>query len=129
MRDASGLLISRPVAKQAGLTSSDTAEVGGIGDEGDKSAYTAYLDSIRIGSLEFRDCAVTVLESRSVNGEDGLIGMDLFSNLLVTLDYPMHKIVLAPFLRGRRMIRTIGHRSQPARNNRLALKTASSRPA
>jgi len=37
-----------------------------------------------------------VLESRSVVGIDGLIGMDVFSNLLVTLDYPLRKVDLAP---------------------------------
>jgi hypothetical protein len=27
---------------------------------------------------------------------DGLIGMDVFSQFLVTLDYPMHKLLLGP---------------------------------
>jgi predicted aspartyl protease len=59
---ASGLLISRSVANHAGLTRFSNGEVRGIGGEGDKSAYTAYVDSIRIGTLEFRDCIVEVLD-------------------------------------------------------------------
>lgn len=93
---AGGLLISRLVAKQAGLEQFSATEIGGVGSDGEKSAYTAYVDSIKIGSLEFHNCAVTVLDSRSVVGGDGLIGMNVFSNLLVTLDYPMRKIILGP---------------------------------
>jgi len=93
---ASGLLISRSVAKQSGLESFAPTEVGGVGSAGGQAAYTAYVDSIKIGSLEFHDCAVTVLDSRSVVGVDGLIGMNVFSNLLVTLDYPMRKLTLMP---------------------------------
>ena len=78
---ASGLLISRSVAKQAGLEEFTTEEVRGIGSGNEKSAYTAYVESIKIGSLEFRDCEVRVLDSRSVVGNDGLIGMDMSSQI------------------------------------------------
>jgi predicted aspartyl protease len=93
---ASGLLISRSVANRAGLTRFSAGEVGGIGDKGDKSAYTAYVDSIKIGSLEFRDCQVEVMDERNVVDSDGLIGMDVFSSFLVTLDYPMRQLQLGP---------------------------------
>jgi predicted aspartyl protease len=93
---ASGLLISRSVAKRAGLEAFASMEMGGIGSGGEKTGYSAYVDSIKIGKLEFHDCAVDVLDSRDVVGNDGLIGMDVFSNLLVTLDYPMHRLDLSP---------------------------------
>ncbi|MBV8069103.1 MAG: aspartyl protease family protein [Acidobacteriaceae bacterium] len=93
---AGGVLISRSVAKQAGLEEFSATEVGGIGVGGEKPAYTAYVDTIKIGSLEFHDCAVTVFDSRDVVGVDGLIGMNVFSNFLVTLDYPMRRILLGP---------------------------------
>ena len=93
---AGGLLISRSVAKKAGLESFAAVQVGGIGDSDEKSAYSAYVDSIKIGKLEFHDCQVRVLDSREVAGGDGLIGMDVFASLLVTLDYPMRKLELAP---------------------------------
>jgi hypothetical protein len=71
--------------------------VGGIGDQGNKSSYTAYADSIRIGNLEFHDCAVEVVDSKhGMEDIDGLIGMNVFSRFLVTLDYPMHKLLLGP---------------------------------
>jgi predicted aspartyl protease len=94
---AGGLLVSRSVARHAGLIPFSQEEVAGIGDEGNKPGYTAYADSIRIGNLEFQDCAVEVMNSRNtMEDEDGLIGMDVFSDFLVTLDYPMRKLLLGP---------------------------------
>jgi predicted aspartyl protease len=94
---AGGLLISRSVAEHAGLKSLARLEVGGIGDQGAKGGYMAYADSIRIGSLEFQDCTVRVLDSRNVMDDtDGLIGMDVLAQFLVTLDFPMRKLVLSP---------------------------------
>jgi Aspartyl protease len=93
---ASGLLISRSIAEHAGLKAVSKEEFGGIGDQGSKLGYSAHVDSIRIGSLEFQNCTARVLNSRDVVGDDGLICMDVFSQFLVTLDYPMHKLVLGP---------------------------------
>jgi predicted aspartyl protease len=94
---AGGLLISRAVADRAGLKALSKAELGGIGDKGSKSGYTAYVDSIRIGSLEFQDCVVRVLDSKNVIDDiDGLIGMDVLGQFLVTLDFPMRELKLGP---------------------------------
>jgi predicted aspartyl protease len=93
---ASGLLISRSIAEHAGLKAFSQTEFGGIGDTGFKSGYTAFADSIRIGNLEFHDCTVRVIDSRNVVDSDGLIGMDVLSSFLVTLDFPMRKLMLAP---------------------------------
>jgi predicted aspartyl protease len=94
---AGGLLISRSVAEHAGLKAFSQTEMGGIGDKGAKSGYTAFADSIRIGNLEFHDCSVRVIDSRNVmDDSDGLIGMDVLSSFLVTLDFPMRKLLLGP---------------------------------
>lgn len=93
---ASGLVISRSVADRAGLKQFSQTEIGGVGSQGRKSAYTAFADDIKVGSLEFRDCRVEVIEQRNVVDVDGLIGMDVFSRFLITLDYPMRKLLLAP---------------------------------
>lgn len=93
---AGGIIISRSVANRAGLQRFSQSVAAGIGNRGEQSAYTAYADSIKIGSLEFRDCNVEVLDQRSVVDSDGLIGMDVFSRFLVTLDYPMRKLILGP---------------------------------
>ncbi len=75
---AGGLLISRSVANRAGLQQFSKNETSGIGDKGHQAAYTAFVDSIKIGSLEFRDCEVEVLDQRSIIDSDGLIGTDVF---------------------------------------------------
>jgi predicted aspartyl protease len=93
---ASGLLISRSIADHAGLKQFSRSEVGGVGNQGNKASYTAFADDIKIGSLEFKDCAVQVLDKGEVLDNDGLIGMDVFSRFVVTLDYPMRKLLLAP---------------------------------
>ncbi len=93
---ASGLVVSREVAQSAGLKLVSAGEMSGVGSEGAKKAFTAYADVIRIGSLEFHDCMVHVLDSRTVATTDGLVGMDVFSNFLVTLDYPTRKLTLSP---------------------------------
>jgi predicted aspartyl protease/Flp pilus assembly protein TadD len=94
---AGGLLVSRSVAEHAGLKPFSQTEMSGIGDKGNRPGYSAYADSIRIGNLEFQDCQVRVLDSRNGMGDsDGLIGMDVFSQFLVTLDYPVQKLLLGP---------------------------------
>jgi tetratricopeptide (TPR) repeat protein len=92
-----GLTVSPGFAKRAGLEPFSQDSIGGIGDEGEQSPYTALVDTIRVGSLEFHNCFVEVLKSRIFSpGDDGLIGMNVFSDMLVTLDYPMRKILLGP---------------------------------
>ncbi len=94
---AGGLLISRSVANHAGLKAFSQNEVAGIGDEGLRAGDTAYADSIHIGNLEFQNCQVEVVDKGHFPGDvDGLIGMNVFSRFLVTLDYPMRKLLLEP---------------------------------
>jgi predicted aspartyl protease len=93
---ASGLYINSALANKAGLKPLTRTQVGGIGDNGAQSGYLALADSIRIGGLEFRNCMVQVSDRRNVVGDDGLIGMDVFSQFAVTLDFPWRKLTLGP---------------------------------
>jgi predicted aspartyl protease len=93
---ASGLFIDRAVAERAGLQAVSHIQIGGIGDQGLAAGYTAYADSVRIGSLEFHDCLIEVSDRKGVVNSDGLIGADVFSNYLVTLNYPGRKLSLSP---------------------------------
>jgi Flp pilus assembly protein TadD len=93
---ASGLVISRAVAERAGLKTAARTQLWGIGDEGGQGGFIASVDAIKIGSLEFHNCMVTVTDRKDVIGIDGLIGTDVFSNYLITLDYPISKMFLAP---------------------------------
>ncbi len=92
---ASGLTINRAVAERAGLKPVARIELGGVGDQGPQGAFVAHVDSIRVGTLEFRDCTATVTDRKDILTMDGLIGTDVFSSYLVTLDYPMRKFLLS----------------------------------
>ncbi|HXY51741.1 MAG TPA: aspartyl protease family protein [Terriglobales bacterium] len=85
---ASGIMINRSLAEKAGVTRLSSVEFDGIGDKGNKSGYMALANSLKVGDLEFQNCPVQVIEARSVVGEDGLIGPDVFSGFLVDLDFP-----------------------------------------
>jgi len=91
---SSGLLINRRIAEKAGIKKIYASKVGGIGGKGSSDSYIGYADSIKIGNLEFRNCQVEVLEKRSVAGDDGLIGADVFEGFLVDLDFPNRKLKL-----------------------------------
>ena len=92
---ASGILVRRGVAEKAGISKITETKVWGIGNKGGRNAYYGIADTIRVGELEFQNCTVEVMESRSVADEDGLIGADVFSNFLVDLDFPDEKLKLS----------------------------------
>jgi predicted aspartyl protease len=93
---AGGLVVSRSVAAHAGIKPFSDADVGGIGDKGVKTGYRGFADTIQIGGLEFHDCVVTVVDNSRMMDIDGLIGMDVFSHFLITLDYPDRRLMLGP---------------------------------
>lgn len=92
---ADGILIDRPIAEHAGITKIDTTKVWGVGKKGMRDAYYGIADSIKIGDLAFRNCPVQVMESRSVAGDNGLIGADVFAQFLIDIDFPNEKLRLS----------------------------------
>jgi len=91
---SSGILVSQGIGEKAGITKVFTSKVWGTGDKGEKNSYVGYAESIKIGNLEFRDCPVEVLQKRSVVGDDGLIGGDVFEDFLMELDFYARKLKL-----------------------------------
>jgi len=91
---ASGILINRNLAEKAGVTKLSDMDIAGVGDKGNRSGYLGLANSLKVGELEFQDCTVQVLEQRSVTGEDGLIGTDVFAAFLVDIDFPSEKLHL-----------------------------------
>ena len=89
-----GLTLYRPAAERAGLKRPAGEPKSGAAG---KTNYTAIADSIRIGGLEFKNCAVNVIDSASPFDDGvGTIAADVFADFLVTLDLPMRKLGLAP---------------------------------
>lgn len=91
---ASGLFINSKLAKRAGIQPLSTTHIGGIGDQGSAAGYIGYADSIKVGELEFKNCLVEVSDKRSVLDDDGLIGADVFSHYLVSIDFAGEKLRL-----------------------------------
>jgi Tfp pilus assembly protein PilF/predicted aspartyl protease len=93
---AGGLLISRSIANHARLKPFAPVEISGIGDKDPDPGYSALVDSIRIGDFEFKNCPVHVVDNCRLSGSDGIIGMNIFAQFLVSLDYPAKKLLLTP---------------------------------
>jgi tetratricopeptide (TPR) repeat protein len=92
---ASGILVKRSIAEHADISKISEMKVWGVGNKGRRNAYVGIADSIKIGDLEFQNCPIEVMEGRSVAGEDGLIGADIFEDFLVDLDFPNEKLKLS----------------------------------
>lgn len=88
-----GLLLPRRMAEAAGLKKELETAVGGIGDKGQQKAYLAVVEDLRIGTLQFKQCPVEVVES---DFPFALIGADVFSKFLVTIDIPSNTMALDP---------------------------------
>lgn len=93
---ASGITISRAAAMFLGIQREDTTLIGGIGDQAKVKTSVTHVASVKIGGVEFTNCPVEILEKWSVLDDDGLIGGDVFSASLLTLDFPKHELRLAP---------------------------------
>lgn len=92
---AGGIVVDRKVAEKAGVRKIVQTHIGGIGDKGDVSGYIGYVESIKIGTLEFQDCYIETIEKKSALVEDGLIGADVFAHFLVDLDFSDGKFRLS----------------------------------
>lgn len=90
----SGLLISRAAARHSGLKPIYQNDVLGTGGQATRGGFVGIADSIAIGEVEFHNCAVQVMDVNFPNGADGIIGLEILSSYLITLDYPAKKLTL-----------------------------------
>jgi tetratricopeptide (TPR) repeat protein len=91
---SSGILINQKLADKAGIARIVDTEVHGIGDQNTRS-YLGIAKSIKIGQLEFQNCAVGVIDERNLLSEDGFIGTDVFESFLIEIDVPGGKLRLS----------------------------------
>ncbi|HEX3154018.1 MAG TPA: retropepsin-like aspartic protease, partial [Candidatus Angelobacter sp.] len=92
---SSGITITRKLAEKIGARKLSEQAIEGVGKSGPAVGYKAWVDKVVIGDLEFHDCFVQATP-REIAEVDGIIGMDVFSKYLVTLDMPAHKLRLQP---------------------------------
>jgi tetratricopeptide (TPR) repeat protein len=93
---ASGITIGNKLAEKAGVVKIVDSYFGGLGDRGPVQSYLGWVDKINIGGVEFRNYIVEVSSKKDIVDEAGLIGADVFSKFLITLDFRNQKLMLAP---------------------------------
>jgi predicted aspartyl protease len=94
---AGGIVINANLAARLRVKRLAATMVSGLGDSGDTRGWVGVAERVRVGAVEFRDAVVTVSESPSVGGEQGLVGTDIFEPFVVTLDLPNGVMRLEPF--------------------------------
>lgn len=92
---SSGITITRKLAQKIGASKLSEQAIEGVGKSGAAVGYKAWVDKVVIGDLEFHDCFVQATP-REIVEVDGIIGMDVFSKYLITLDMPARKLRLEP---------------------------------
>ncbi len=95
---ASGILLTQAAVDKAGLSHLGSTEVRGIGDKGARGAFFAIAESCAIEKLKYKTCMLGATEGKKgvAAAEDGLIGTDVFSDYIVTIDFQRHTLHLLP---------------------------------
>lgn len=95
---ASGILLKQAAIDKAGLEHLGSTEAWGVGDKGVRSGFVSVADECQIGGLKYKTCVVEALDGKHQlgTGEDGLIGMDVFSAYLIHIDFQRHEMHLTP---------------------------------
>jgi tetratricopeptide (TPR) repeat protein len=82
---ASGIFITKALA-----------DANGLQQDANDPPGTVHADNVHIGPLEFRDCIVGVSNAPFAGKADGMIGTDIFSSYLVTIDARNARLALDP---------------------------------
>jgi tetratricopeptide (TPR) repeat protein len=101
---SSGILVDSKIAAKAGIKPIVDEKIQGIGDKGGTAGFVGYAEKIQIGELEFQGCIVEVAMGRSLLGDDGLIGADVFRHFRDRYVPPEMKDYTKIFLVGRDML-------------------------
>jgi len=95
---ASGISIDPKTAEKAGLESLEREgrQAKGIGDKAAPIGLQFLAKELQIGDLKFADYPIKAFRGAKDGDIDGLIGSDVFSQFLVTIDFPKRKLKLDP---------------------------------
>ncbi len=94
---ARGLLVTPSSARPAKLERLGETELGGFGEGGARRAELLLAESVRIGEIAFANVIVAATSHDFPAELDGLIGLDLFRQFLITLDGKSSLLRLTPF--------------------------------
>jgi len=91
---SSWMTIPRKLAEKIGARKISDYAIEGVGDSGPTAGYFAWVDKVTIGPVEFHDCVAHVTMKNDNAGDDGILGTDIFSKFLLTLDVHQRKLRL-----------------------------------
>jgi hypothetical protein len=90
--------IDTSIVTQLGLPSNGKVRGGDPSGQNSREFDTVRVDSIAVGGIEFRNVTALSREQRIIPNYpkvDGILGFSLFSEYLLTLDYPAQQLRLA----------------------------------
>lgn len=94
---ASGMLLSQPAIDKAGLNHVGSTQVGGIGSKGLRNAFLAVADTCSVSTIQFKTCVFQATEGKKHGMDnDGLMGPDVFSDYIITIDFQRRTMHLVP---------------------------------
>ena len=95
---ASGLLLTQAAIDKAGLSHIGSFDIHGVGDKGARNTFISVADTCTIGTLKYKTCLIRATEGkqRIADESDGLMGMDFFSDYIITIDFYRHTLHLVP---------------------------------
>ncbi len=94
---ARGLLVTPSSARLARLERLGETELGGFGEGRARRAELLLAESVRAGEISFANVIVAATSHEFPAELDGLIGLDLFRQFLITLDGKSSLLRLTPF--------------------------------
>ncbi|MFI5105431.1 MAG: aspartyl protease family protein, partial [Terriglobales bacterium] len=93
---ATWVTIPRKLAEKIGARKISDYGLEGTGESGPAAGYFAWVDKVAIGELEFHDCLVHVSMKGDMGDIEGIVGVNVLAQHLVTLDFPAHLLRLTP---------------------------------
>lgn len=90
----SGILISKTAAHHAGITPVYQNDVPGTGGQAPRSGFVGIADTLSVGDVVFHNCAVQSMDVNFPNGAEGIVGLEVLSPFLITLDFQAKKLIL-----------------------------------
>ena len=93
---AGGILIGSKLAEKFGVQRITSGHLSGAGDQGKLTGYMGFAERVQIGPLELRNVIVRVSDKSNPIVDSGVIGTDVLSDFLITLDFPHRLLSLDP---------------------------------
>ncbi len=88
-------ILSSGLIQHLGLHASGETEVGDASRMNQRKVKVFQIDSLKVGTAEFRGVEATQYPGSMLEATDGILGFPLFREYLLTLDYPHQQLTLA----------------------------------